>query len=108
MRKASFHTALLAVVLAGSLTAGDDPFQEVDAGAVKARLDAVANSYTTDNVFMGSILVADGDQVLLDKGYGMANLEWNIPNTPEANFGSHRLLSNLQRQSFSCFRMRES
>ena len=86
MRKASFHTALLAVVLAGSLTAGDDPFQEVDAGAVKARLDAVANSYTTDNVFMGSILVADGDQVLLDKGYGMANLEWNIPNTPEAKF----------------------
>ena len=55
----------------------------VDPGA---RLDAVAQSYTADHAFMGAVLVAQGDRVLLDKGYGMADLEWDIPNTPEVVF----------------------
>ncbi len=46
---------------------------------VRARLEQVANSYTTNNAFMGTVLVTDGDQILLDKGYGMAVLEWNLP-----------------------------
>jgi CubicO group peptidase (beta-lactamase class C family) len=53
---------------------------------VRARLEQVANSYTANNAFMGTVLVADGDRALLDKGYGMAVLEWNIPNTPETKF----------------------
>jgi CubicO group peptidase (beta-lactamase class C family) len=53
---------------------------------LKARLEQVAKSYTPDNAFMGTVLVADGDQILLDKGYGMAVLEWNIPNTPDTKF----------------------
>lgn len=35
---------------------------------------------------MGTALVVEGDRVLLDKGYGMANLAWQVPNTPEAKF----------------------
>jgi CubicO group peptidase (beta-lactamase class C family) len=35
---------------------------------------------------MGSVLVARGDQVLFSKGYGSANLEWDIPNTPSTKF----------------------
>src|ERR1700738_236873 len=54
--------------------------------AVKSRLDQVAQSYTKDNAFMGTVLVVEGDKVLLDRGYGMADLEWNIPNVPEAKF----------------------
>jgi len=53
---------------------------------VKARLEQIANSYTPNSAFMGMVLVTDGDQVLLDKGYGMAVLEWNIPNTPDTKF----------------------
>jgi hypothetical protein len=51
-----------------------------------ARLDQVAQSYATNNHFNGTVLVAKGDQVLLSKGYGSANLEWNIPNTPSTKF----------------------
>lgn len=29
---------------------------------------------------MGTVLVVNGDKVLLSKGYGQADLEWNIPN----------------------------
>ena len=60
--------------------------QESNKEAIKTRLDQVVKSYTTDNAFMGAVLVADGDQVLLNKGYGMANLEWNIPNAPDVKF----------------------
>jgi CubicO group peptidase (beta-lactamase class C family) len=35
---------------------------------------------------MGSVLVARGDDVLFSKGYGSANLEWDIANTPTTKF----------------------
>jgi CubicO group peptidase (beta-lactamase class C family) len=60
--------------------------QSTDESAVKARMDQVSTSYTTGNAFMGSVLVVDGDRVLLDKGYGSADLEWNIPNAPDVKF----------------------
>ena len=60
--------------------------QGMDDAAVKARLNQIAASYTPHQAFMGTVLVADGDKVLLDKGYGMADLEWEIPNTPDVKF----------------------
>ncbi len=60
--------------------------QATDSAAVKLRLLQVANSYTAGNAFMGAVLVAEGDHILLDQGYGMADLEWNIPNAPDVKF----------------------
>jgi CubicO group peptidase (beta-lactamase class C family) len=51
-----------------------------------SRLDQVVQTYVSGKTFMGSVLVARGDQVLLSKGYGSANLEWNIPNSPATRF----------------------
>jgi CubicO group peptidase (beta-lactamase class C family) len=45
-------------------------------------MDQVVTSFASSGKFMGSVLVAKGDQVLLSKGYGSANLEWGIPNSP--------------------------
>ena len=36
--------------------------------------------------FMGSVLVAKGDRLLINRGYGFADLEWNAPNTPDTRF----------------------
>ena len=36
--------------------------------------------------FSGTVLVMQQNKVVLRKGYGMADLEWNIPNTPETKF----------------------
>jgi len=47
-----------------------------------ARMDQIVQSYVADHRFMGSVLVARGSEVLLSKGYGFANLEWDIPNAP--------------------------
>jgi CubicO group peptidase (beta-lactamase class C family) len=51
-----------------------------------SRMEQVVESYVSDKTFMGSVLVARGDHVLLSKGYGSANLEWNIPNSPTTKF----------------------
>lgn len=36
--------------------------------------------------FSGSILIARGGEVLVSRGYGMANLEDEVPNTPQTKF----------------------
>jgi CubicO group peptidase (beta-lactamase class C family) len=51
-----------------------------------SRMDQVIQSYVSNRQFMGSALVARGDQVLFSKSYGSANLEWDIPNTPATKF----------------------
>jgi hypothetical protein len=38
-----------------------------------ARMEEVMQSYVANNHFMGSILVAESDKILLDKGYSYAN-----------------------------------
>jgi CubicO group peptidase (beta-lactamase class C family) len=61
------------------------------AGAVEPdssnqRLDEVASSFTKDNAFMGAVLVVKGPNILLDKAYGKAVLEWSIPDSPNVKF----------------------
>jgi CubicO group peptidase (beta-lactamase class C family) len=46
-------------------------------------MDQIVRSYAATNAFMGTVLVSEGDHVLLDQGYGSADLEWNIPNAPD-------------------------
>jgi CubicO group peptidase (beta-lactamase class C family) len=60
--------------------------QRVSEASLRERLEQIANSYTADNTFMGSVLVARDNEILFNKGYGKANLEQNIPNDPDTKF----------------------
>src|SRR5205823_10570151 len=51
-----------------------------------ARMEQVVQSFVKDKQFMGAVLVARENEVLLDEGYGFANLEWNIPDSPKTKF----------------------
>lgn len=51
-----------------------------------AKIDEIIQQYVTNRQFNGSVLVAEKGQVIFKKGYGMANMEWNIPNTPDTKF----------------------
>lgn len=51
-----------------------------------ARMEQIVQSYVAAKQFMGSVLVARGDDLLLDQGYGFADLEWDIANTPTRKF----------------------
>jgi len=50
------------------------------------RIDALIQKYTEYGQFNGSALVAEDGKVILKKGYGFANLEWDIPNAPDTKF----------------------
>ena len=50
------------------------------------KIDALVRQYVANRQFNGSILVADKGKVIIKKGYGMANMEWNIPNTASTKF----------------------
>lgn len=43
------------------------------------RMEQIVESYTANKQFMGCVLVAKNGNILLNKGYGFANLEWQIP-----------------------------
>ena len=51
-----------------------------------ARMDEVVQSYVSNGQFAGSVLVARGGDVLFSKAYGLANREWDVPNTPNTKF----------------------
>jgi CubicO group peptidase (beta-lactamase class C family) len=68
--------ALLFVILSTQLLA-----------APKAEsLDALLKKYSALKQFNGTALVADASGVIFRKGYGYANFEWEIPNTPDVKF----------------------
>jgi CubicO group peptidase (beta-lactamase class C family) len=51
-----------------------------------AKIDKLMSQYADCCSFTGTVLVSDHDKVIFKKGYGQANREWNIPNTPEVKF----------------------
>ena len=51
-----------------------------------ARMEQIIQFYVSNQRFMGAALVAQNGKVLLSKGYGSADLEWDIPNSPSTKF----------------------
>lgn len=51
-----------------------------------ARIDALVRSYADQGEFSGSVLVAWQGKVIYRKGFGWANAEWKVPNTPATKF----------------------
>ena len=50
------------------------------------RFRKVVQPYVDAQMFMGSVLVAKNKKVVFSKSYGMADLEWNVPNSPTTRF----------------------
>ncbi|MFT5303076.1 MAG: CubicO group peptidase (beta-lactamase class C family) [Mariniblastus sp.] len=49
-------------------------------------IDLLIGSYVKNNQFNGSVLVAEHGKIILRKGYGLANREWDIPCEPNTIF----------------------
>jgi CubicO group peptidase (beta-lactamase class C family) len=50
------------------------------------QIDDLMRRYVDNGKFNGSVLVAENGKVIFEKGYGLANMEWNIPNAPDTKF----------------------
>jgi CubicO group peptidase (beta-lactamase class C family) len=73
--------ALCLMLVASGAAQSRDSNQELP-----AKVDDYVNGLVKANQFSGSILVARDGKVLVSKGYAMANLEYEAPNTPQTRF----------------------
>ncbi len=51
-----------------------------------AKIDQLIALHAKYGQFNGAVLVADNGKVIYKKGFGLANMEWNIPNAPDTKF----------------------
>jgi CubicO group peptidase (beta-lactamase class C family) len=80
----STRTMLIVSLIFASMTVAFSAPAEV--AGPGARIDVYVQKYADLDLFNGSILVAQEGQVILKRGYGMANFEWDIPNRPDTRF----------------------
>jgi CubicO group peptidase (beta-lactamase class C family) len=67
------------------------------------KIDEFMNLYHEYRQFNGSVLVAQGRNVVYEKGFGLANMEWNVPNAPDTKFR----LGSITKQFTSMLIMQE-
>ncbi len=58
----------------------------LSAQSTTEKIDELISRYNELRQFNGSVLVADNNEVIFSKGYGFANMEWKILNTPDTKF----------------------
>ncbi len=57
-----------------------------DPTSTQEKIDRLISDYQSKGRFNGTLLVAKDDQVIISKGYGYADMEWDIKITPETKF----------------------
>jgi CubicO group peptidase (beta-lactamase class C family) len=75
-------TAILFTLFIFTLMTATNSFAQQNA----QKIDALLKQYHDYGQFNGSILVAENGKVVYKKGFGMANMEWSIPNTADTKF----------------------
>jgi CubicO group peptidase (beta-lactamase class C family) len=98
MKRAWFHVPAFVLVLAAAAAAGLAGQQASPAStpaalpaspfdpAIAARIDAYMQAQQKENAFSGTILLARHGEPQVQKAYGWANAEWEIPNTLDTKF----------------------
>lgn len=52
----------------------------------KEKLSEIMRTYHDYKMFDGAVLVAENGKIIYKEAFGLANREWNIPNTPDTKF----------------------
>jgi CubicO group peptidase (beta-lactamase class C family) len=74
----------LVVLLPGVAATAQAP--PPDLGALASKVEEYMDARVRRDHFSGSILIARDGKILFARGYGMANLEYDVPNTPHTKF----------------------
>ena len=85
------------------------PAAEYSLGADRiARMEQIIDSVANAKQFMGEVLVAEDGRAVLDKSYGFANVEWQVPNPRNRSSGWARLQNSSPRHRHCCWNSRAS
>jgi CubicO group peptidase (beta-lactamase class C family) len=79
LSKPHFRAVVQATVLA--LLANPSSAQ-----VMRNEMARIVQPYVDAQMFMGSVLVAKNGKIIFSKSYGMADLEWSVPNSPTTRF----------------------
>ncbi|SRR5579871_254474 len=61
-------------------------FTKINAQSKAQTIDSLVSTYHRFNLFNGEVLVAQKGKIVFEKGYGFANMEWKMSNTPTTKF----------------------
>ena len=80
------------------------PRQAATDTEIASRADALMTGLFTSGRFNGTVLLARNGKVAFEKGYGMANFEWDIPNRLSTKFRlvDTSLLEPIGAATFRC------
>lgn len=79
------HFSILTLLLLSSITNAFAQSAAVNSDVAR-RVDEYVLALNKLGSFNGSILIAKNGQVIVSKGFGMANLEYDAPDTPQTKF----------------------
>ncbi len=82
--KKTFALVLCVVLFSGLISAQEN--KRTTSPSKVEQIDDLVRSYADAKMFNGSVLVAQKGRVIFKKGYGLANMEWNIPNSADTKF----------------------
>src|SRR5215210_1749152 len=84
----NYMTVLVALYLCfvSYISAQNSVASPPSAQQIAAKVDEYMNAAVRVDRFSGSILAARDGQPVVSKGYGMANVELDVPNTPQTVF----------------------
>jgi CubicO group peptidase (beta-lactamase class C family) len=68
------------------------------AQVLRDEMQRIVQPYVDAQMFTGSVLVAKNGKIILSKSYGMADLEWNVPNSPTTRFN----IASMTKQFTAC------
>jgi len=77
---------LLILIICSAGCISESQATAADNGNLSKELDEYMTALSDAGRFSGAVLVAKDGDVLLSKGYGMANYEFSVPNTPKTVF----------------------
>lgn len=80
-----YSTAFCVIAITFLLLSCNEPTQ-TSAGGFEARVVDYLNAHIAQKTFNGSVLIAKNGQILYSNGFGMANIELGVPNTPKTKF----------------------
>src|SRR5262249_53107913 len=87
MKRLLIAAMAVCILNVGSAQAQSKPAQsKQDPAAIAARIKAYLAPFAATGNLSGNILIARNGQILFEQSYGMANYEWQIPNSAKTRF----------------------
>ena len=84
-----FFFAIITLTTIVSVSCSDSKMDEIntnDTHSKAQKIDSLISLYSDYEGFNGSVLVAHEGEVIYKKGFGFANMEWDIPNQVDTKF----------------------